>query len=126
MPRTPPLARGVGVCAASVCRRSRWGLLVLGTTLAYGDRPAESTGDVQDVLFLGGGPPILIRIHVLISYNGGYEQPSSAAWREAVGKLHAYLDTNGDKVLSRAGSRAGRVGPARSPLRQSGRDRPGP
>ena len=76
-------------------------LLVLGTALAYGDRPAESAGDVQDVLFLGGGPPILVRIHVLLSYNGGYEQPLSAAWREAVGKLHAYLDTNGDKILSR-------------------------
>ncbi len=70
--------------------------------MAYGDRPAESAGDVQDVLFLGGGPPVLIRIHVLISYKGGFEQPLSAAWRDAVGKLHAYLDTNGDKVLSRA------------------------
>ncbi len=72
------------------------GGVVLGTALAYGDRPGEPVGDVQDVLFLGGGPPVLIRFHVQIN-----EMPLSAAWREAVVKLHAYLDTNGDGTLRR-------------------------
>jgi Ca2+-binding EF-hand superfamily protein len=72
------------------------GLLVLGTTAAYGDRPVESAGDVQDLLFLGSGSPLLVRLHVQIN-----SMPLSAAYREGVGKLHAYLDANGDGTLTR-------------------------
>ena len=52
--------------------------------------------DVQDVVFLGEGRPVLIRLHLRVD-----GQPFGSAWGRYVGELFAYLDRDGDGVLSR-------------------------
>jgi Ca2+-binding EF-hand superfamily protein len=57
---------------------------------------AGPPGDAYDLLFVGGRPPVLVRIAIKLD-----EQDSATAWREAVGKLHAYLDFNHDGTVGR-------------------------
>jgi Ca2+-binding EF-hand superfamily protein len=67
--------------------------------------PAESpkgaasplTDDVQDVLFLAEGRPMLFRLHLRVD-----GRPHAAAWGEYLGKLFDFLDRNGDGSLDRA------------------------
>jgi Ca2+-binding EF-hand superfamily protein len=72
------------------------GWLAFGTSGACADAPAETAGDVQDLFFLGAAQPILVRFHIQIG-----ERPLSAAWRDSVGKLYAYLDFDGDGTVRR-------------------------
>jgi Ca2+-binding EF-hand superfamily protein len=72
-----------------------WLLALLVPALAAGATPTPAD-DVQDLLFLGGPHPVLIRLHVRVS-----DRPLHAAWRDAVGKFHAYLDADGDGLLKR-------------------------
>jgi Ca2+-binding EF-hand superfamily protein len=84
--------------AASWVGRALGGWFALAALAASAAAPApgEAAGDAQDLLFLGGGPPIRVRLRVEI---GG--QPLAAAWRAGVGKLHAYLDADGNGTVSR-------------------------
>jgi Ca2+-binding EF-hand superfamily protein len=69
---------------------------VMAAWLAFGSpavctgAPFEPADDVQDLFFLGGGKCTLVRLHIQIG-----ERPLSAAWHDAVAKLHACLDSGG-------------------------------
>jgi Ca2+-binding EF-hand superfamily protein len=52
--------------------------------------------DVQDVVIFADSRPLLIRLHVLID-----NKPYQDVWDEYVGKLLAYLDLDGDGVLTK-------------------------
>src|SRR5262249_8490239 len=60
--------------------------------------------DVQDFVYPGENGPVLIRLHVRID-----GKPLVDAWEEFVGKLFAFLDVDGDGVLSK--TEAARVPP---------------
>jgi Ca2+-binding EF-hand superfamily protein len=66
----------------------------LGCLLALAPAPAFA-GDVRDFLFLGGAPPVRIRIEVRIG-----DRPMETAWLEAIGKIHAHLDADSDGRLT--------------------------
>ena len=68
--------------------------------------PAEAIGDAHDLLFLGVSQPILVRFHVQVG-----ERPLGAAWLDAIGRLHAYLDFNGDGTVSREEAERASTGP---------------
>ncbi|HZY87711.1 MAG TPA: EF-hand domain-containing protein [Gemmataceae bacterium] len=57
---------------------------------------SPTADDVQDVLFLAEGRPLLFRLHLRVD-----GQPHAAAWGEYLGKLFDFLDRNGDGSLSR-------------------------
>jgi Ca2+-binding EF-hand superfamily protein len=59
-----------------------------------GASPTEN--DVQDVLFLAEGRPMLFRLHLRVD-----GRPHAAAWGEYLGKLFDFLDRNGDGTLDR-------------------------
>lgn len=65
------------------------------TSRAGGNKPV-SDRDVQDMVYSGGKKPLLIRVHVFID-----GKPLLDVWDEFMGKLFAYLDVNGDGVLSK-------------------------
>jgi len=56
---------------------------------------AAPTSDVQDLVYLGGPRPLLVRLHIQID-----GKPIAAAWDAYLDALFAYLDRNGDGVLS--------------------------
>jgi hypothetical protein len=66
----------------------------LGCLLALAPAPAFA-GDARDFLFLGGAPPVRIRIEVRIG-----DRPMETAWLEAIGKIHAHLDADSDGRLT--------------------------
>jgi Ca2+-binding EF-hand superfamily protein len=75
------------------------GWLTLETPPVYaggGGGASASTGDVQDLFFLGGAETVLVRIHIRID-----ERPLNTAWRAAVAALHRYLDFNGAGTVAR-------------------------
>src|SRR5262249_34251088 len=51
--------------------------------------------DVQDFVIFADSRPLLIRLHVLID-----NKPYQDVWYEYLGKLMAYLDLDGDGVLT--------------------------
>jgi Ca2+-binding EF-hand superfamily protein len=57
--------------------------------------PTSHAADVQDIVFLGDDRPVLIRLHLRV---GG--RPFRHAWERYMHDLFAYLDVNGDGVLS--------------------------
>jgi Ca2+-binding EF-hand superfamily protein len=77
------------------------GLALVGcpglTRIAAADADEEAAGERYDLVFLGGKQPVLLRLHVRIG-----DRPLHAAWLESVGKLHAYLDSDGNGTLTRA------------------------
>jgi Ca2+-binding EF-hand superfamily protein len=52
--------------------------------------------DVQDVVIFADSRPLLVRLHVLID-----NKPYQDVWDEFVGKLFAYIDLDGDGVLTK-------------------------
>ncbi|HTU19443.1 MAG TPA: EF-hand domain-containing protein [Gemmataceae bacterium] len=52
--------------------------------------------DVQDFVYLGDKGPMLVRLHVRID-----GKPLVDVWQDFMGKLFAYLDVDGDSVLSK-------------------------
>ena len=83
------------------------GLLALSLALAPGPGPADPDAPpaatfaaagadaALDLLILGEGRPILLRLRVLIG-----DHPFRTAWAESVGALHAHLDRDGDGRLT--------------------------
>jgi Ca2+-binding EF-hand superfamily protein len=65
-------------------------LLILGQTGHAAER------DVQDFVYLGDKAPVLIRLHVRIDGKALVD-----VWEDFMGKLFAYLDVDGDGVLSK-------------------------
>ena len=59
-------------------------------------QPATPLSDVQDFVFLGESRPVLVRLHVRLD-----GKPLQAAWDDFMKYLFAYLDVNGDGVLSK-------------------------
>ena len=55
----------------------------------------EPTLDVQDLVYLGGPRPLLVRLHIQID-----GKPIAAAWEAYLEAPFAYLDRNGDGVLN--------------------------
>jgi Ca2+-binding EF-hand superfamily protein len=53
--------------------------------------------DVQDIVFLAEGRPLLLRLHILID-----GKPFQDAWDEFITRLFHYVDFDGDGVLSQA------------------------
>jgi Ca2+-binding EF-hand superfamily protein len=86
-----PLARAVAFACLVM-----GGWLAFGASGACADAPAGTADDVQDLFFLGAAQPVLVRFHIRIG-----ERPLSAAWHDSVGKLHAYLDFDGDGTVRR-------------------------
>ncbi|HTU23445.1 MAG TPA: EF-hand domain-containing protein [Gemmataceae bacterium] len=73
-------------------------LLMAGETPALrsaGVSPAQRD-DVQDFVFLAEARPVLVRLHVRMD-----GKPLSAAWDDFMKYLFAYLDLNGDGMLSK-------------------------
>lgn len=77
---TRALSRGLAVLLATC-----GGWLVA----ARADEPADAQAAVQDFLFSGGDTCLFVRIHARVG-----ERALPSAWRDAVAKLHAYLDTS--------------------------------
>src|SRR5947209_5697748 len=86
----------------------RWDLLLLGAVvavpclLAAPDPPeaapvAADAADVRDIVFLAEDRPVLVRLHITLD-----GKPFPARWEGFMKKFFAYLDMNGDGVLSRA------------------------
>ena len=73
--------------------------------LAFGSTVCAVERDVQDFVYLGDKGPVLMRFHVRID-----GKPLVEVWEDFMGKLFAYLDVNGDSVLSK--DEASRVPPA--------------
>jgi Ca2+-binding EF-hand superfamily protein len=70
---------------------------VLATLAAGGASPSVAAErDVQDFVYMGEKGPILLRFHVRID-----GKPLVDVWEEFMGKLFAYLDDDGDGVLSK-------------------------
>jgi Ca2+-binding EF-hand superfamily protein len=59
-------------------------------------RALPGDGDHVDLIYFAGPQPVLLRLH--LSVDG---KPLAALWDDCIGKLFAYLDTNGDGVLDR-------------------------
>lgn len=63
-----------------------------------GETPVPPTAerDVQDVVYFGDKGPVLLRLHVRID-----GKPLVEVWEHFMGQLFAYLDVDGDGVLSK-------------------------
>jgi Ca2+-binding EF-hand superfamily protein len=78
------------------------GALVLGLGLALAPAAAppspqaQVAGDVHDFVFLAEARPVLFRVHVRLD-----GKPVQAAWDGFLKELFAYLDVDGDGVLSK-------------------------
>ncbi len=75
-----------------MCKRGIIAMVLSGWLAVVGSwasaaPPARPAGDVQDLLFLGGTQSFLIRLHLQIG-----ERPITAAWVDAVGRLHESFD----------------------------------
>ncbi len=84
-------------------RLARRGLLAAALALTSwlavapaADDPAPAADDAYDFVFLGESRPVLIRMHVRLD-----GKPVQAAWNDFMRHVFAYLDTNGDGVLSK-------------------------
>ncbi|HEY7426690.1 MAG TPA: hypothetical protein VH682_20815 [Gemmataceae bacterium] len=73
-------------------------LAVLSLGLTGGAAAPKDTADrdVQDFIYMGEKGPMLIRFHVSID-----GKPLMDVWEDFMGKLFAYLDLDGDGVLSK-------------------------
>jgi Ca2+-binding EF-hand superfamily protein len=71
-------------------------------------RRAEPSGSLREAIYFGSAGPVRIQFRVTIA-----GRPADAVWAEAVDKLFAYCDRNGDGVLD-ASERAFFVPPRRS------------
>lgn len=69
--------------------------------------PPAPANDVQDLVFLRGNRPVLLRLHVRVA-----GKPFTAIWDAYIDQLFAHLDVNGDGVLDQA--EAGRAPRART------------
>jgi Ca2+-binding EF-hand superfamily protein len=69
--------------------------------------PRRAPGDVQDIVYLRGSRPVLVRFHVRVD-----GKAYAAEWNAFIDQLFAYLDVNGDGVLDQAEA-------ARAPRAQS-------
>ncbi|HEY7311057.1 MAG TPA: EF-hand domain-containing protein [Gemmataceae bacterium] len=78
-------------------------LLAFGLSARAAPKAADGR-DAQDFVFMGEKGPVLIRFHVRID-----GKPLVDVWEDFMGKLFAYLDLDGDGVLSK--SEAARVPP---------------
>jgi Ca2+-binding EF-hand superfamily protein len=70
--------------------------LALCTTTAPAEEKPKNVNDVQDLVFLAEGRPLLIRLHIRLD-----GKPYLAAWDEFVNYVFDQYDTNKDGVLSR-------------------------
>jgi Ca2+-binding EF-hand superfamily protein len=71
-------------------------LLATAACTAYAKPPAStSTGDAQDLVFLGERRPTFIRLHILVD-NNSFRQ----VWEDFLTALFDYLDLDGDGVLN--------------------------
>jgi Ca2+-binding EF-hand superfamily protein len=61
--------------------------------------PPLSSGDVQDMIFLGEERPVFIRLHVLVD-GRPFRDAFEAAWQDYLKQLFRYLDRDGDGFLS--------------------------
>jgi Ca2+-binding EF-hand superfamily protein len=86
------MRRCLWLCAAT-------GLLAGWVVLADDAKPAAE--DVQDLVILADGRPVLVRLHVTID-GKPFRAVHQAAWDDYVAGLFAYLDADGDGVLSEA------------------------
>src|SRR5262249_16427855 len=87
-------------------------LALFSTTSPAADRPKVAS-DVQDLVFLADGRPLLIRLHIRVD-----GKPYLAAWEEFVQYVFDQYDTNKDGVL--ATEEAARAPPAQSLFGNSG------
>jgi Ca2+-binding EF-hand superfamily protein len=77
-------------------------VIASGTASGTGETPAPSARqpaaerDVQDFVYLGEKQPVLVRFHVQID-----GKPLLDVWEDFMVKLFAYLDSNGDGILSK-------------------------
>jgi Ca2+-binding EF-hand superfamily protein len=68
---------------------------------AHGFEPEEDVfapvggDDLQDVLFLGDERPLFVRFHIKLGDTG-----FRTAWSDFIGRLHRYLDGDGDGVVT--------------------------
>jgi len=72
---------------------------------------ADAADDVQDLFFLGGAQPLLVRFHIQMG-----DRPLTTAWRDVVGNLHEYLDFKGAGTVGRDEELADLVPMLRGPL----------
>jgi len=75
--------------------------------------PPAAPGDVQDLVYLRGNRPVLLRVHVRVN-----EKPFAEIWEAYIDQLFAHLDVNGDGVLDR--EEAGRAPRAQTLLQNQG------
>jgi Ca2+-binding EF-hand superfamily protein len=94
--------RGLWLCAAA-------GLLAGWAVLADDAKPAA---EVQDLVVLADGRPVLVRLHVSID-GKPFRAVHQGAWDDYVNGLFAYLDADGDGKLSEA--EASRMPPTLQP-----------
>src|SRR5262245_58685551 len=77
-----------------VCTAALLAALVLASQ-GRGAAPPTTEDDSQRIVFLGEEGPLLIRVHLRVD-----GRSHRAVWREAVDRLFAYLDADGDGKLS--------------------------
>jgi Ca2+-binding EF-hand superfamily protein len=70
--------------------------------------PAATGASVREVVYFGGGAPVRMRFHISLA-----GRPVDEVWAEAVGKLFAFCDRNGDGALD-AAERSALVAPRRT------------
>jgi Ca2+-binding EF-hand superfamily protein len=88
---TRPMARAL----VSACFIAG-GCLAFTAPAQRAEAGADVADDVQDLFFLGGAQPLLVRFHIQIG-----DRPLTTAWRDAVANLHEYLDFNGAGTVGR-------------------------
>ncbi|MBI1916044.1 MAG: EF-hand domain-containing protein [Planctomycetes bacterium] len=82
-------------------------VLALFSTTAPAAEKQKAASDVQDLVFLADGRPLLIRLHIRVD-----GKPYLAAWEEFVNYVFDQYDTNKDGVLDK--DEAARVPPIQS------------
>ena len=87
------------------------GCLAFSAPAQRAEAAAGAADDVQDLFFLGGAQPLLVRFHIQIG-----DRPLTTAWRDAVANLHEYLDFNGAGTVGRDEELADLVPMLRGPL----------
>jgi Ca2+-binding EF-hand superfamily protein len=83
-------------------RRRPWGVALLAALIvglvacAVAAESGKQESDIQDLVFLGGRRPVLLRLHVQVD-----GRPYQAVWNEYVHALFQYLDRDGDGILTK-------------------------
>src|SRR5258707_14446002 len=87
-------------------------LALFSTTAPAAEKP-KAASDVQNLVFLADGRPLLIRLHLRVD-----GKPDQAAWEEVVNDVFDQYDTNKDGVLDN--DEAAGVPPTESRLGSNG------